>query len=78
MNALYSINRSPPLSLQLKLTEEFLTLKRYEAITTNAKFYFGEKLPTMLLRDSEDPLTVASAMKPPARSSDSGATPSEN
>ena len=57
-------------SLQLKLTEEFLTLKRYEAITNNAKFYFGEKLPTMLLRDGADPLTVASAMRPPASNGD--------
>lgn len=42
---------------QVKLTPEYLELKRMEALSSNVKYYFGPSLPTMFLRES-DPVTV--------------------
>jgi len=43
--AAYATERSAAANGQL-LTREYLELKRYESVASNAKIYFGEKLPT--------------------------------
>ena len=43
----------------MRLTDEYLELKKYEAIGANAKMYFGDKLPSMFITDQ--PATAATA-----------------
>ena len=37
--------------LQLKLTPEYLELRRFEAVMRNTKLYFGPSIPTMFLKE---------------------------
>lgn len=48
----------------MKLTTEYLELKRYEAITTNTKLYFGSNIPNLFLRDGESAVDVMKATRP--------------
>ena len=45
---------------QLILTPEYLELKRYEALATNNKVYFGNSIPNMYV-DSGSTTTAAAA-----------------
>lgn len=47
--------------LQLLLTKEFLQLKKYEAIATNSKVYFGADIPSMFLDSEASSATSAAA-----------------
>ena len=38
----------------MRLTPEFLELKRLESFTTNTKYYFGPNIPTLFLREGPD------------------------
>lgn len=42
------------LSLQLKLTPEYLELMKYQAIAANSKIYFGQDIPNMFVEGSSD------------------------
>ena len=42
----------------MKLTPQYLELKRYEAITTNSKYYFGPNIPSLFMKEW-DMATVA-------------------
>ncbi|XP_003383395.1 PREDICTED: erlin-1-like [Amphimedon queenslandica] len=53
----------------LKLTPQYLELKRYEAITTNAKFYFGQSIPSLFMKEW-DMATVAKEATPNSPKSD--------
>merc|ERR1712054_288505 len=46
--AAYATERSAEANMKL-LTPEYLELRRMEAVTGNAKIYFGEKLPTTII-----------------------------
>jgi regulator of protease activity HflC (stomatin/prohibitin superfamily) len=46
----YSVSKESEAN-KLKLTPEFLELKRYEAMIKNTKYYFGPSIPTMFLRE---------------------------
>lgn len=39
----------PLLSLQLKLTPEYLQLMKYKAVASNSKIYFGKDIPNMFM-----------------------------
>ena len=45
---------------QLILTQEYLELKRYEALATNNKVYFGNSIPNMYV-DSGSTLSASAA-----------------
>lgn len=40
---------TPFLSVQLKLTPEYLQLMKYKAIAANSKIYFGKDIPNMFM-----------------------------
>ena len=44
------------LSLQLKHTPEFMELARYQAMTTNTKFYFGPNIPSFFMQSRDEGL----------------------
>lgn len=47
-------NNCPFLSLQLKLTPEYLELMKYQAIAANSKIYFGQDIPNMFVEGNSD------------------------
>ena len=44
------------LSLQLKLTPEYLELMKFQAIAANSKIYFGQDIPNMFVEGTNSPL----------------------
>ncbi len=39
-------------TVQLKLTPEFLELERIRSLASNTKLYFGDKIPSLFLRET--------------------------
>ena len=68
----YSIYHS-----QLILTPEYLELKRYEALATNNKVYFGNSIPNMYV-DSGSTTTAAAATAAAASSDKQSKPPKVN
>ena len=55
--------------LQLKLTSEYLELKRYEAVGRMTKVYYGPSIPNVFI---EIPQTLSTAANPDAATTDTG------
>ena len=61
--AAYATERTAEANARL-LTPEYLELKRYEAVATNTKVYFGERLPTTIVAADAAAAAVAAARPP--------------
>lgn len=59
--------------LQLKLTPEYLELKRYEAVGRMTKVYYGPSIPNLFV---EIPQTLGTAANPEA-ATDTGSKPEQ-
>lgn len=58
-------------SLQLKLTPEYLELMKYQAIAANSKIYFGQDIPNMFVEGNSDQSKAAQLPNLPSVQSDS-------